>query len=153
MASDRVKSRAVIFLLPVGLFVGAHSAYPQSVSQDQDAVAIWSDIAPASPQSKKLAQKIKVRISQPVEIAGFIIANEFNSGELSEFLLARYPGGCIHVPLPPPSNMIHVTMAPGKTAAPLFGKRVTVHGKLDQGGRVDASYEMVADSVKELPFK
>lgn len=124
----------------------------QADSKDPASVSIWSDLASVNPQTNKLTQKIKTRISKPVDVAGYIIANEFNSGDLTEFLLTRYPGGCIHVPLPPPSNMIHVTLAPGKTSAPLFGKRVIVHGTITQGGRIDSSYEMVADSVVEFPY-
>jgi hypothetical protein len=107
--------------------------------QDPPAVSIWKTLGKSSQ-------------SQSIEIAGFITANEFNESEISEFLLARYPGGCIHVPLPPPSSMIHVTMEKGKTTPIFFGKRVVVRGTLQNGGRIDASFEMTASSVKEYPW-
>lgn len=139
-------------MLLTGVVLCTPFSHAELQAKDPESITIWNDLASINPQSNQLTQKIKKRIAQPVEVAGFIIANEFNSGQLSEFLLARYPGGCIHVPLPPPNNMLHVTMAPGQTAAPLFGKRVIVHGKITQGGRVDSSYEMVADSVIEFPY-
>ena len=37
---------------------------------------------------------------------------------LTEFLLVPYAGACIHYPPPPPDQMIHVQMAPGR-AVPL----------------------------------
>jgi hypothetical protein len=119
---------------------------------DPASVSIWTDLAALSPRATRLTPLLEKKIAAPVDIAGFIIANEFSSGRLSEFLLTRYPGGCIHVPLPPPSNMIHVVMAAGKTADPIFGKKVVVHGRVTFGGRVDSSYEMVADSVQEFQY-
>jgi hypothetical protein len=133
-----VRQLSIALLFGLFLFPGLTSAEAPSL-QDPPAVAIWKTLG-KSPQS------------QPIEVAGFITANEFNEGEISEFLLARYPGGCVHVPLPPPSSMIHVAMEKGKTTPIFFGKRVVVRGILQNGGRIDASFEMTALSVKEYPW-
>ncbi|MGZ3653383.1 MAG: DUF3299 domain-containing protein, partial [Bdellovibrionota bacterium] len=80
-----------------------------------------------------------------------IIPNEYDQGELVSFLVARYPGGCVHVPLPPPENVVHVTMSEKskKLRNVSLTKRVAVVGTLRSIGRVDASYELEGESVKE----
>ena len=47
---------------------------------------------------------------QLVRIPGFVLPFEFSaSGEISEFLLVPYFGACIHVPPPPPNQLVYVT--------------------------------------------
>ncbi len=43
-----------------------------------------------------------------VRIPGFIIPLEFDDLDVVEFILAPYKGACIHVPAPPPNQLIHV---------------------------------------------
>lgn len=48
-----------------------------------------------------------------VRIPGFVLPFEYSkSGKISEFLLVPYFGACIHVPPPPPNQMVYVK-APG----------------------------------------
>jgi len=120
-------------------------------------IAIWNQLTALGAKNNNKNNKKKSAdagevLGPEVQVAGFITANEFNEGEISEFLLARYPGGCVHVPLPPPSSMIHVTMTQGKTTPIFFGKRVIVMGTLQAGGRVDSTLEMTASTVKEYPW-
>ena len=45
-----------------------------------------------------------------VRIPGFVLPFEYSaSGEISEFLLVPYFGACIHVPPPPPNQLVYVT--------------------------------------------
>lgn len=43
-----------------------------------------------------------------VSIPGYLIPLELNKTEVTEFLLVPYVGACIHVPPPPPNQIIHV---------------------------------------------
>lgn len=44
-----------------------------------------------------------------VRIPGFVLPFEYaSSGKISEFLLVPYFGACIHVPPPPPNQMVYV---------------------------------------------
>jgi hypothetical protein len=97
------------------------------------------------PQLKKL-------LGTRITLAGWVIPNEYDHDELSAFLLARYPGGCIHVPLPPPENVVYVKMEPKakKLKDVSLTTKVEVVGTLRQGDRVDASYEFTAESVREV---
>ncbi len=45
-----------------------------------------------------------------VRIPGFVLPFEYSeSGKISEFLLVPYFGACIHVPPPPPNQIVYVT--------------------------------------------
>ncbi len=45
-----------------------------------------------------------------VRIAGFLVPLEDDAARASEFLLVPYFGACIHLPPPPPNQMIYVKM-------------------------------------------
>ena len=134
---------AILCVLPA--WAGAPPREPASV-------LIWDDLERIQPEKKTVPPQVEKYLNHPIEVAGYIIANEFGSGDLSQFILTHYAGGCIHVPLPPPNSMIEVEMAPGKKSGLFWKKRVVVRGVLSLGHRVDAAYKMVVDEVKELPF-
>jgi len=48
-----------------------------------------------------------------VRIAGFLVPLEDEASLVSEFLLVPYFGACIHLPPPPPNQMIYVKMVGG----------------------------------------
>jgi hypothetical protein len=48
---------------------------------------------------------------QRVRIGGYVLPFDFNGGEISRFLLVPYVGACIHVPPPPPNQLVYVTTA------------------------------------------
>ena len=49
-------------------------------------------------------------LGKEMDLAGFIIVNEMNSDELTDFLVTPISGGCIHVPPPPPNYVVKVVM-------------------------------------------
>lgn len=50
---------------------------------------------------------------QKVKIAGFVIPLEGDSDLVTDFLLVPYFGACIHVPPPPPNQIIRVSFEEG----------------------------------------
>jgi hypothetical protein len=51
---------------------------------------------------------------QPVRLPGFIVPLELDDeGRVTEFFLVPYFGACIHVPPPPPNQMVYVVMDRG----------------------------------------
>ena len=50
---------------------------------------------------------------QDVEIPGYALPLEYSGTEISEFLLVPYVGACIHVPPPPPNQIVYVRFADG----------------------------------------
>lgn len=50
---------------------------------------------------------------QSVSLPGFVVPLEGDSEVITEFLLVPYFGACIHVPPPPPNQIVHVTIKGG----------------------------------------
>ncbi len=51
---------------------------------------------------------------QRVRIPGYLLPLEIIGSHVSEFLLVPYVGACIHVPPPPPNQIVHVNVASKK---------------------------------------
>ena len=45
-----------------------------------------------------------------VRLAGYVLPLEFNEAGVNEFLLVPYVGACIHVPPPPPNQIVYVRL-------------------------------------------
>ena len=94
-----------------------------------------------------------------VRIPGYVLPLEYEGTSVKEFLLVPYVGACIHVPPPPPNQMVFVTARASFEAEGLFAP-VWVEGTLSTGGgaydltlvdgtaRVDAGYALVATEVE-----
>lgn len=111
---------------------------------------LWGALAKGA--ANKDAPEIKKIEGTKISVVGWLIPNEFDHDELVSFLLARYPGGCVHVPLPPPESVIHVTMSAKskKLKNVSLTKKVQVDGILTHAGRVDATFELAGESIREL---
>ncbi|MEM8948195.1 MAG: DUF3299 domain-containing protein [Pseudomonadota bacterium] len=55
-----------------------------------------------------------------VKIAGYVLPLDFEATTIREFLLVPYVGACIHVPPPPPNQIIHVTSEEGVEIGGIF---------------------------------
>ncbi len=76
-------------------------------------------------------------VRKPIRIPGFIVPLEFDHRQrVTEFFLVPYFGACIHLPPPPPNQMIHVRYPEGLSLARLedafwvegmLGASVTAH--------------------------
>lgn len=88
-----------------------------------------------------------------VKIPGFIVPLEDDNRKVTEFLLVPSPQACIHVPPPPPNQMVYVTMKKGVEVT--VGAPVWVYGnfkiatKRSQYGEV--SFEIDGETVE--PYK
>ncbi len=56
---------------------------------------------------------VKALDGQSVSLPGFVVPLEGDSELITEFLLVPYFGACIHVPPPPPNQLVHVTIKGG----------------------------------------
>jgi hypothetical protein len=52
---------------------------------------------------------------QHVKIAGYLLPLEVSAARVSEFLLVPYVGACIHVPPPPPNQIIYAKIMQNKS--------------------------------------
>lgn len=86
-------------------------------------------------------------------IPGFVVPLKTVGSEqrIVEFFLVPYYGACIHVPPPPPNQIIHVTYKPGFTLDALY-EPVWIQGTLKaepiENDIASASYTLVSDDVK-----
>ena len=90
---------------------------------------------------------------QEVELPGFVVPLDFEGSRTFEFLLVPFFGACIHVPPPPPNQIVFVKTATGYPLKSLF-ETVTVTGVIStrahQNGVGDAGYTMQATLVEPL---
>lgn len=89
-----------------------------------------------------------------IRIAGYLVPLETNAnGIVSEFFLVPYMGACIHVPPPPPNQLIYVKYPKGYAFQPQdiyegFWIEGTLHTELIHNKIASASYTMTTDSIR-----
>jgi len=102
--------------------------------------------------AQKPSPGLEVLNKKKAKIPGFMVPLEDNQQLVTEFLLVPSPQACIHVPPPPPNQMVYVKMKKGVPAAQgpiwVYGDfEITV--KRSQYG--EASFELIGDYVE--PYK
>lgn len=88
---------------------------------------------------------------EKVKIGGYVVALDFESTSVKEFLLVPFVGACIHVPPPPANQIVYVKAAKAFELTDIF-EPVTVTGTIKTEpaftGLADAGYTIDADSVE-----
>lgn len=150
LSASRICSLAlfcVLLLCPVVAMHGADT--PVTVGWGQlQTLNVDLPLAKQSSAAQKLDGKT-------VNIPGFMVPLEDDLDHVDEFLLVPYAGACIHVPPPPPNQMVYVKMNGSTKIHVTWTDPILVTGQLKISTVVspygDVSYEMVAVSVK--PYK
>ncbi|MDR1871434.1 MAG: DUF3299 domain-containing protein [Deltaproteobacteria bacterium] len=98
----------------------------------------------AAPVNKKIG-------GRPIKIPGFVVPLDFEKTEIEDFLLVPYFGACIHVPPPPPNQIVYVK--PEKPLSGVFSMDVVwVYGKISvdrfESEFGPAGYTIKADKVE-----
>lgn len=70
----------------------------------------WRLLADLDYFTGKAAGELGSLDGKPVRIPGFMVPLEDDQKAVTEFLLVPSPQACIHVPPPPPNQMVHITM-------------------------------------------
>jgi uncharacterized protein len=90
-----------------------------------------------------------------VSIPGFMVPLEDDADNVTEFLLVPFAGACIHVPPPPPNQMVYIKMNPTSKVKVTFVDPIVVTGVLKISTTTspygDVSYNMAGIVVK--PYK
>ena len=90
----------------------------------------WSDLIPwtniFTPNAVKFNNKLD---GETVKIPGFIVPLDHIGFEVTEFMLVPFVGACIHVPPPPPNQLVYVTTEEPWDAMTLW-EPVWVTGKI-----------------------
>jgi len=100
--------------------------------------------------------------AQTIRMPGYVLPLEFSGDEVTEFLLVPYVGACIHVPPPPPNQIVYVRARQPFKSEGLFAA-IWVTGRMrvekatkslslvDGTSAVLAAYAM--DAVRIEPYK
>jgi hypothetical protein len=84
--------------------------------------------------------------NQVVSVPGFMVPLEDDADQVTEFLLVPFAGACIHVPPPPPNQMVYVKLQRNQKAKMSFTEPIVVTGKLHVA-KVDSPYGDVSFSL------
>lgn len=93
---------------------------------------------------------------QTVKLPGFVVPLAIDAkSRVSEFLLVPYFGACIHVPPPPPNQIVHVTMAQPMQLESMY-EPVWVIGKLSTQGvnsqLASAAYSIAGQKTEKYEY-
>lgn len=118
-------------------------------------VLMWENLRGLDVLTGNMPADLKKHDGTVVRVPGFIIPLEDNERVVSEFLLVPYPLACIHVPAPPPNQIVHVKMDKGKKVTYDFFEPVWAEGLLKiertQNMYTDSSFFMTGLNV--LPYR
>lgn len=120
---------AMIFVLGAVAFFGMRALNPSlSNATDVD----WRMLSELDYITGKAPEKILALNGKFVRIPGFMVPLEDNQKAVVEFLLVPSPQACIHVPAPPPNQMVLVHMEGEKGVEAQFGP-IWIYGTLEIG--------------------
>ncbi len=158
----------------------AHAATPKPKPKPGEVVEIdWRDLLPENerahyseaapppvhgplgeggpPAVQKMTTTVNPDLASTlVRLPGFVvpIGNPHN-GVVTEFFLVPYIGACIHVPPPPPNQMVYVTSASG-IAVDAIHEAYWVTGKMQIDNRATplgtAAYALSAGKVEQYEY-
>ena len=102
---------------------------------------------PAAKQKAAALQLAGKRVSIP----GFMVPLEDDLSAVTEFLLVPYAGACIHVPPPPPNQIVYVKMNKNAKVHVTFTDPILVTGTLQiitmESPYGDVSYDLSGETV------
>lgn len=111
----------------------------------------WRLLAQMDYLTNNATSELKALENKQVKIPGFMVPLEDDQRKVTEFLLVPTPQACIHVPPPPPNQMVYVKMKKGTDAK--VGAPIWVYGefhiatKRSQYGEV--SFEIDGEEVED----
>ena len=75
-------------------------------------VVTWSELRKLNYKTGEMPASLRQLIGKSIKIPGFAVPLEGDDGfeYIDEFLLVPYFGACIHVPPPPPNQVIYVIL-------------------------------------------
>jgi len=109
---------AGLTLLPVGLVITYsvwEKSHPGGISGEDTGYQeiFWQKLRELDYKNGQMTDDIRKLDGAKVAIPGFVVPLEDDGKGLSEFLLVPSPKACIHVPPPPPNQMVMVKMKSG----------------------------------------
>ena len=88
---------------------------------------------------------------ESVRLPGFVVPLEYDEDQrVTEFFLVPFFGACIHVPAPPPNQIIHVSIPAGFELSSIYEPYVvegTIQISLTERDLGISAYSIVPDAV------
>lgn len=92
---------------------------------------------------------------QTIRLPGYLVPLDLSAAGGKEFLLVPYFGACIHVPPPPPNQIVYVTTEDAYVMEALF-EPVYVTGEFDtvmlSTGLADTAYSLSAETIEAYVY-
>jgi hypothetical protein len=125
-----------------------------------DALGVLRDMIEFVRQQRENESRLVEELNgKNVELAGYLLPIEFSGSRIVEFLLVPTDGACIHTPVPPLNQLVHVRLQDGMENPGLF-KPVRVAGRLstdrsvqsvsyaDGNSEIEVGYSMAAAGIE-----
>lgn len=101
-----------------------------------------------SPVAKGELKKI---LGKEITIKGFMMPLDYDAKAVVEFLFMPYVPACMHVPPPPPNQLVLVKMKKGTTVQPSFYPvEITGILSVEANKDLESSYKMEGLKIKEM---
>jgi hypothetical protein len=128
-----------------GIYLMSHAGHGAGIEVD------WRLLNQMDYITNTPTSELKQLEGQRIKIPGFMVPLEDNQHKVTEFLLVPTPQACIHVPPPPPNQMVYVKIQKGtesKVGAPIwvYGE-FRINTKRSQYGEV--SFELIGEEVED----
>ena len=109
------------------------------------------------PEFDANARKVNTRLDgKPVKLPGYIIPFDVTSAGVTSFMLVPYVGACIHVPPPPPNQLVFVTTQTPWPNESLWDP-VWVYGRLSAKAMstqiADVGYQIAAERIEAYQWQ
>lgn len=141
-------------VLPEDLTFGDDQPTDQTYDPDLGGV-VQHGMTPAAPGAIDPMDVVTEYNDVQVKIAGYVLPLDFEDTNVKEFLLVPYVGACIHVPPPPPNQIIYVTSEDGIEVGGMF-EPVWATGTLETASLssdlADVGYMMTLDSTEPYEY-
>lgn len=83
------------------------------MAQNKTTTVLWQDLVQLNVQTGAIPPALQKLEGEQVKIPGFIVPLDGDENYVTEFLLVPTMGACVHVPAPPPNQIVHVKMPHG----------------------------------------
>jgi len=153
--------RLAALLACLGHGTGGWAAEPRELSWDElvpPGAMMWYEPGsePLEPSSPIPAPVVEALDGQEVRIPGFIVPLESDEGGLlAEFFLVPYFGACIHVPPPPPNQIVYVTVDPPFNLESMW-EPFWIEGRMRTKGHVSligtTAYSLTASKIEPYEY-
>ncbi len=147
---DLKKMEALPEISHEGGEMAASSPLNQGYSNQDPAAAAWNEVLQSANVKAELNKK-------KVKVPGFIVPVEYDAEQnVTAFFLVPYFGACIHVPPPPPNQIIYVTNKQPIKADMIYSP-FWISGTLTTDSMrhdlANSAYSMKADKIEEYVYE